>query len=61
MDDVNIYIDELIMEHPAVTSDERTLDALQQVPADRLGVPVIAEIRRAINAALGRGGKGLSQ
>lgn len=58
MDDVNIHIDELIMEHPAVTSDERTLDALQQVPADRLGVPVIAEIRRAVSAALDAGSEG---
>ncbi len=53
MDDVNIHIDELVMEHPAVTSGPRAPDAMQQLLADRLGGPVTAEIRRAIGAALG--------
>jgi hypothetical protein len=55
MDDVSIHIDELIMEHPAVTSDHHIPDALRQPLADRLGVPVIAEIRRAVSAALDAG------
>jgi hypothetical protein len=55
MDEVNIHIDELAMEHPAVASDQYILDALRRPLADRLGVPVAAEIRRAVSAALDAG------
>jgi hypothetical protein len=55
MDDVTIHIDELIVEHPAGTPDQHIPGALRQLPADRLGGPVIAEIRRAVSAALDAG------
>jgi hypothetical protein len=55
MDDVNIDIDELVLEHPTVASDQRIPDFLEPLRAGRLGAPVIAEIRRAVSAALGAG------
>ncbi len=55
MDDVNIHIDELVLEHPAAMSDRHAPAGPQHPPADRLSAPVIAEIRRAVSAALDAG------
>jgi hypothetical protein len=58
LDDVNLHIDELVIDHPAATSAHHALDALPQPLVDRLGVPMIAEIRRAVSAALQAGSEG---
>jgi hypothetical protein len=52
VEDVNIHIDELIMEHPAIPPDQHLLDALHEPLAEPVGTPVAAEIRRAVSAAL---------
>ena len=52
MDNVNIYIDDLLIDHLGATSDRRAVEAVQSPVGDHLAVPVIAEIRRAVSAAL---------
>jgi hypothetical protein len=52
MADVNLHIEELVMQHPEAMSDQHALDALERPLADRLSAPVIAEIRRAVSAAV---------
>jgi hypothetical protein len=54
MDEVNIQIEELVLEHLAAGSDPRGNDAWLP-SADRLGRPVTAEIRRAVSAAINSG------
>jgi hypothetical protein len=55
VDDVNIHIEELAMEHPADGHDPRDMDVRLLPPADQLSIPVAAEIRRAVSAALSSG------
>jgi hypothetical protein len=55
MDGVNIQIEELGMEHPAAGSDPRGMDLRLPPPVDQLSMPVVAEIRRAVSAALNSG------
>ena len=58
MDDVNLHIDELVIDHPMAMPAQHALGVLRHPLADRLGVPVIAEIRRAVSAALDAGSEG---
>jgi hypothetical protein len=58
VDDVNLHIDELVIDHPVAAPAQHAFDALRHPVVDRLGVPVIAEIRRAVSAALDAGSEG---
>ena len=61
MDDVNLHIDELVMEHPAAAPDQHAFGVLRHLLVDQLSAPVTAEIRRAVSAALDAGsGNGLT-
>lgn len=55
MDDMNIHIDELVLEHPATMSDRHAPADPRHPLAGQLSAPVIAEIRRAVSAALDAG------
>ena len=55
MDDVNIHIDELVIDHRGATPARHALDTTRNPLADRLGTPVITEIRRVVSAALDAG------
>jgi hypothetical protein len=55
VDDVNLHIDELVIDHPVATPAQPASDALRHPLVDRLGVPIIAEIHRAVSAALDAG------
>jgi len=52
MDDVNIYIDEFVMDHPMGAPGSHAADTQPQL-TDRLGAQVIAEIRHTVAAAVG--------
>jgi hypothetical protein len=58
MDDVNIHIDELVIDHRVAMPAQHAFDAQRNPLFDRLGMPVITEIRRAVSAALNAGSEG---